>query len=384
VVVLDAGVDGPSEPLLGIAAGLDLVLISADEVLVEFGTRSYPSELIRDTDLNGILAAVVSRCLDGPVRASELVEDAAPEHRPAIQDVLDRFVQRGVLVDIEQTPTEQYLHYTLTGESNLTNKHVALVGAGPVGVRLAHGLLQHGLGQLRLLDDRRVDRTWLAYTAQTRQRDDPDQRSAAAALRDLLQRDAEGDRVALLDGGFDQAAVMDGLAGCDLAVLALEQPHPRLAHLVNRSGMRLRRPWLLVQLDGNTGTCGPLFWPPDTACYNDFATLADAATRVPQMARRYRRHLLERAVPSFFPGLPAHVDLVAGYAILAVVHFLLVGSCFALGRAVTIDFDRMLLDVQDILRLPRCPVCGHHRPAPRPPFSAEVVTRAATLAQTTD
>jgi hypothetical protein len=76
--------------------------------------------------------------------------------------------------------------------------------------------------------------------------------------------------------------------------------------------------------------------------------------------------------------LPVYAEIVAGYATLAVVHFLVRGASFALGRVLTLDFDRMLIDVEDVLKLPRCPVCGRERSAYQPAFSAEIVTRSAT------
>jgi bacteriocin biosynthesis cyclodehydratase domain-containing protein len=185
-----------------------------------------------------------------------------------------------------------------------------------------------------------------------------------------------------LDAQLDAAGVETAVARSDVTVLALEQPDLRLAHLVNRFCIRNRKPWLLTTIDGNFGLVGPLFLPVHTACYNDYRTLADAATSnpgSPGMTRKYHQYILKRGAASFFPGLPAYAEIVAGYASLAILHFLLRNSCFALGRVLTINFDRMLIDVEDVLKLPRCPVCGGERSASQPPFSAEIVTRSSTI-----
>ena len=120
---------------------------------------------------------------------------------------------------------------------------------------------------------------------------------------------------------------------------------------------------------------GPLFVPGVTACYNDFRALTDAAHPSPLMAGVYRRYAAQRGARTFSPGLPAHAGIVAGFTSLAAVHSLLSGTSSLLGRAVTINFDRMMIDVEDVLKLPRCPVCGRQRSAYQAPFSAEVVTR---------
>jgi bacteriocin biosynthesis cyclodehydratase domain-containing protein len=161
----------------------------------------------------------------------------------------------------------------------------------------------------------------------------------------------------------------------ELTIVAFEQPSLRLSHLVNRVCIRDRKPWLHVTIDGNFGSVGPLFLPVETACYNDYRTLVEAATPNAEMARQYRRHIRHRGATSFFPGLPAHAEIAAGLASLAAVHFLVRNTSFAVGRVVTIDFDRLLLDVEDVLKMPRCPVCGWERSAFQPPFSAEVVTK---------
>ena len=57
---MDSSLTG--ETLLVAAGGLDLVFISDDELLIQFGIRSRPSELLRDADLTGILQKLSGGC----------------------------------------------------------------------------------------------------------------------------------------------------------------------------------------------------------------------------------------------------------------------------------------------------------------------------------
>lgn len=71
-----------------IAAGLDVVVLSADEVLVQFGSRSHPSELVRDSDLTGILGRAIARLHKGAVAgdmgiSASLVTEFADEELDA-------------------------------------------------------------------------------------------------------------------------------------------------------------------------------------------------------------------------------------------------------------------------------------------------------------
>jgi bacteriocin biosynthesis cyclodehydratase domain-containing protein len=360
----DRAADLNTKTFLGVAEGLDLVLISDDEVLIQFGTRSRPSELLRDGDATGILGRVVGRLVQRPASVEELLFHAPPNHQADLRHLLIDLIDRGIVVDLRSSPIEQYLRYTFEGEPHAAKSRVVMIGAGPLGGRIAQTFLQHGIGKLALLDERPVDPLWDAFTP-FGLTPGGDGRRADAVLRERLTVPVE-----CLDAKLDSAGVELAVANSDFLVLALEQPDVRVAHLVNRFAIRDRKPWLLATIDGNLGLVGPLFHPVDTACYNDYQTLAVAATPSPAMARKHREHRLGGGVRSFFAGLPSYAEIVAGHASLAVVHFLLRGTCFALGRVMVIDFDRMRIDVEDVLKLPRCPVCGTQKSAYRPPFPA--------------
>lgn len=367
--------EGEPGVALRIADGLDVVLIGDDEVLVQFGSRSYPSQVLRDTDLTGILGKVVGRLLTGPRRPAELLADIDPRHQADAVKLLDDLQGKGILTRTDTSPVDQYLAYTFTGQTRLTAASVSLIGAGPVGARTAETLLQHGVGRLLLLEGRPADQTWHALVRTGADADPAGGVSAPTLLRDRLLRLGYTGMEAFADH-VDEEAVERAVHGADLTVLALEQPDIRLAHLVNRHCLAAGKPWLHTVMDGGWGRVGPLVIPGVTACYNDFRTLADAADPNPLMTRVHRAHTIRRGAVSFAPGLPAHAEIVSGFASLAAVHFLLMRTGYLLGRVLTVNFDRMLIDVDDVLKLPRCPVCGRQRSAYQPPFSAEVLTRA--------
>jgi bacteriocin biosynthesis cyclodehydratase domain-containing protein len=347
--------------VLGVAEGLDLVLISDDELLIQFGLRSRPSELLRDQDVSGILGRIIGRVLRGPATVIELLGQVPSSHeRDALTLVAD-LVERGVLADVASSPVDQYLRFTFTGQPRLADGQIALIGAGPLGTRVAQSLLQHGISAITLLDDRLINDTWQVYAPFRFSEPQAGQRA------DVVLREHLGPTARALNASLDAAGIEQLMAQADLVIVALEQPDLRTTHLVNRYAIRERQPWLLAAIDGNFGLVGPLFIPVETACYNDYRTLAFAATPNRGMARKHREHLLDhRGTGTFFAGLPAYAEIVAGHTALAAVHFLLRGTCFALGRVMAIDFDRMQIDVEDVLKLPRCPVCGTQKAAYRP------------------
>jgi bacteriocin biosynthesis cyclodehydratase domain-containing protein len=296
----------------------------------------------------------------------------APEHQGEAATLIERLLARGILTEISKSPIQQYLGYVLTGSTNLADRHVGIIGAGPIGSRLASSLLQHGIGRLSILDDRTTDRHWHALAASG-----TGGATAAASRADAAVgqhcRQAGYPNVVAMPNDLDDHGVQAITDDADFLVVTLERPSLSLTHMVNRSCLKRSKPWLLLTIDGSLATVGPLFVPPDTACYNDYRTLTEAATPNPEMTRRYVQHLLQRSPSSFFVGLPAYADIVSGFGALAAVHFLVRGTSFALSRVLVVDVDRMVIDVEDVLRLPRCPVCSTK--AAEPPFSAEIVTR---------
>jgi bacteriocin biosynthesis cyclodehydratase domain-containing protein len=309
---------------LAVAHGIDLVVLSEDELLFQCGTRSHPSELLRDADLTGLLGALARGLLGGPVRLNELLESVREEDRSEARSVVLDLLERGILTDVRRDPVEQYLRYSFEGAGDLEHRIAAVAGGGTLAARVAAGLDRH-----RVLVD-------------------------------------------AIDGEFEPAAARAAADKSDLVVLALDRPSPSLSHIVNRVCLATRTPWLLATIDGSRGLAGPLFVPPSTACYSDYRALVESTTPSAPMIRRYERWARMNGGAHAFAGLPAYVEIVGGFATLAAVHFLARGRCFATGRQLALDFERMRIDVEDVFKLPRCPVCGPARTAARPVFASEV------------
>ena len=391
------GIRGTLRGRIGIASGLDVVIISDSEILIQHGTGSRPAELIRDTDLTGVLGRLMHALETGDADLQELLSLFTGEDRAEAEDLIDQLVASRILADSSRSAVQQYLGFSMGAESSLESARVSVIGAGPVGARIADTLVRHGIGELRILDERATDAIWHAYVAPAHRGEKPVGEPAHQVLCDQLSGGAT--QVTALSGGFAPGAIADAVREVDLVVMAIEHVHPRLAHLVNRACLRVGTPWLLAQVDGAqrpldsvdipavsggvrmilssekrsstaAGAAGPLFYPPHTACYNDFEVLARSISTNAAMDRLFHRHLQIRGTASFFPGLPSYVDIVAGYVGLAAVEYLLTGSSWALERVTTIDFDSMVIDTQDLLRLPRCPVCGGGSAPLHPPFPA--------------
>src|SRR5262245_49451032 len=80
--------------------GLDFVLVSDNELLVQFGTRSRPSELFRDNDLSGMIGSIVSELLVGPAPVGRLLACVGEGERADALKWLESLVEQGLISDI--------------------------------------------------------------------------------------------------------------------------------------------------------------------------------------------------------------------------------------------------------------------------------------------
>src|SRR5262249_18329931 len=149
-------------PEVIVAEGIDLVLLSRDEVLIQFGSRSRPSELLRDDELTGLLGSIVELLSEGPVSLGELAAAVEPKHRAEGRPVVRELLERGILTDPSRDPVEQYLAYSFEGSGEFERPAVTVIGAGPLGSRIAATLTLHPIGAIRLLDSRLADEAWRA------------------------------------------------------------------------------------------------------------------------------------------------------------------------------------------------------------------------------
>ena len=361
---------------LRVSDGLDMILLSPDEVLVQFGLRSGPSELIRDPDATGAIGHLVTRLARDPASTADLVSDLSGSAKQVARQVIDLLSTKEYLAAEEVSPTEQYLRYNRFRTCSLSAYRVAVVGCGPVGSRVALALLESGVGMVTMVDDRRPDRHWTGTFPGSIPSEDalPTDRPVSEIFGSILSADRSS-RVRSIPGLFETDVLREAATDADLVVLALEYPSLTLSHRLNRICLERELPWISLVLDGNVGVVGPIFVPSRTACFNCFTALSQAPVANREMAQKYRRYQASKKAGTFFVGLPSYADILAGHGGHAIMRFLLSRSGSLVGRALVLDFDRVAFDLEDVLRLPRCPACGVLDAGHRSAFPAEVVAR---------
>ena len=354
---------------------LRVVQCGNDELMVKHGFRSRFSTLLRDDGRTGLLA-VVLRAFREPSTLADL-ERAGAVSSSCLTDaasLIEQLVSQKVLMRPTDYLPRVYLSMRFgdAGAAALEPASVGIVGCGPLGSRMAQELARVRVDRLVLLDDRAACREEAAYfDCATRlvEPGAPFVQVTAQALHEIGYTSANPVHATL----HDDDALTRVFEECGFVLVALERYSPSVLHAANRAALAAGRPWMSVYFDGSEAVIGPIYVPGDTACYNEFEIQNEACIARQDDYHVYKDSLTSPAAPTDDrrvpdPVLPPFLAIASGWATTAALPFMSGGKSFLLERAVHIDFERVEIDYQDILRLPRCPACSPTRPAYRHTF----------------
>ena len=339
---------------------LRIVRCSDDELLVRHGARSLYSQVLTDPGRMHLLA----RLVDGfriPTTL-EAIRSAAPaDDRDAFgssaETMVGTLVHEGVLVEPTPSLGEVYLRTIIARQrgdrhDGLAARKVALVGGGALGRLVADDLAAAGIGALRVADSRGRDGSTNAEALRAALGDPP----AALALE-------------VVPGDPSTTQVLEPmLEESDLVVVAWETFSPALFHAVNGAALQQRIPWLLVYVDGAEAVIGPLVVPGETSCYLEYEIQVEASLVQRDSYELYKEELADLGKDLEPYVLSPYAKVAAGLASASALAFLAGAASPSPNRVIRFDFERFAIDYQDVLRLPRCPACGHDRPAYRQLF----------------
>lgn len=342
-----------------------IIFCTDDEVLVKHGIRSRFSILLRDDGRTKLLGRLL-RASDTTVSLAQLLESGviSESELPDAEALVQYLRKRKVLIDPRLSITEAYLNSIQGVSASQTIESVGLIGAGPLGIRIARTLGRIGVRKVHVLDHRapaRLEEAADAWTGAPAREGELPQDYSAAALEALSDTGIDLYRVGgelssrdAIESVFDAAAFV---------VVALEHFAPGILHSVNEVALSVETPWLHVSIDGSEGAIGPVFVPGETLCYSEYEFQREAAVGLKDEYLLYREHMQSVGNGAALSPFPPFLDIVGGYASIGALQFLVGAKCFLVERAMLIDFESLTIDMQNILRLPRCPACSSRRPA---------------------
>ncbi|MGQ0535143.1 MAG: TOMM precursor leader peptide-binding protein [Methanobacteriota archaeon] len=339
---------------------LRVLPVTDDEVIIVHGMRSPLNHHLVDEKLTGVLAKALSR-FESPV-APETVLSEFSAHRDDLAPLFADLQEAGILVPAGLETISAFYRVQTGRDSTLAAKKVAILGAGPLGARIAASLARVRVGEVRLVDGRpapseEIVRSYMPF---------PGERNGHHDIADVVKAGLDevglGRSVTVRKAALTaEEEVRNAVDGADFIVVALDRYQPLALQIVNRVSLAKKKPFLLVLADGSLAMVGPMFVPPRTSCYLCFEHHYEAALMIHPPHKAYKT-LIGTEEPTGFigpPPVPPILDTLAGLAAYHATQFLLRGVSALENRVNVHDFERLIVDLQDVFRLPRCPACRH-------------------------
>lgn len=327
---------------------LEIIPCTEDEVLVRRGSRSTFSRVIKDESSRGLLLNTIE-AFRTPVTTEEARKSASAGTDDDFDALVSHLMDQGVLVDeAHSIPTIYDGSSTLDPEEIIATKTVGILGLGPVGKEIARHLNDAGTVEVIGVDDR---------TTQT------------GTVADEFVSSLPSAEVTILDGSIgDEEAIESLFVESDFVLVAVEAFRPSTLHLANLASIENETPWMPVYADGDEVIVGPFIVPGVTPCFNEFEIQHEAARALRTEYLLYKESLLDAEAPELSAIAGPVASVAASWASLAVLPYLTGGSSFLEAGVIRIDFERLDVIRERLLKIPRCPACDSLRPDYRHPF----------------
>ena len=323
----DLRIEQPDGVARGLLAALD-------------GTRTV-AELERDFGRERVGDALAA------LAAAELLDDGADDElvSPRERARHDRQLRYFSDVAAAGAPSEY--------QRRLREARVLMLGVGGLGSWASYALACCGIGELVLVDHDRVEESNFNRQILYRERDVGRVKVevAAEALREFDSSCKLVPVERMLEGVAD---VRELAERADVVVNSADWPAHDIERWVNRACFEACVPFITMSHSPPVGRVGPLYAPGVTGCFacqeaayrNEFPLYDEIVEQ-------------RRARPTPAATLGPVCAFVGGQVALEVLHQLtgLVRPA-TLGRAHIYDLRTMTVTVEDVPRLPGCPVCG--------------------------
>ena len=337
--------------------------------------------VVSDDEKTGTVAKTVS-LLDGNHAIDEIIESVGRDAEVGVLSIIESLLAYNVLEEVRDEPVahltsdevERYQpmisYFSLapialsqstemqaTAESTvaaLKGAKIMVIGARMVGSRVAIQLAQLGVGEICIVDDKMVteEDTALIPFLTEKEKDTGPARSEVVAS---LARNANPYvRVYTVpEDHFENE-----LGKYTLVIVAGDRPSPLLYKRIKTVALDKKVMWTMVTMDGVEGIIGPTIVPHETACYTCYEMRLECNIDAYTEYLQYKKYLDEH--PETYAetiGIPPFADIIAGF-LVSDVPIMLQTSGVTFGRQVIINFPAQKIEVNNVLKLPRCPSCG--------------------------
>lgn len=326
-----------TKSLPGVKSHFSVIPHSADIVELRYGGWNAQSYTLTDSSGGGSLHRVLV-LLDGSRSIAEVAREARVSRRD-VQAIVDRLSELGALDEGPTNALDNYVERVTPtllpfgGGSADKIRSPLVVGGTGVAARVA-ALLQDSLSESSVVIERTADEALLALAARSQE---------------------------LFGDGFDFAEAAEPFASWRdrLVVAPFPLVRPHVALTLNRLAMHHLFSWLHAVIDGPVLIIGPLTVPSRSPCFECFEARVSMNLREGASYQRYKQALAQgRNQGARLELDPVLEAMIGSLTTFEALNFLLTGTTFTVGKALSVYLPTMEFTFNEILRMPGCPGCG--------------------------
>ncbi len=337
---------------------LKFIFCGEDEILVLHGMRSKFNQTIRDEGRTHLLGRVLRR-LVSPASLQDLQEQKVIEEEELedAEELLTTLSSKRFISPANESTIASYLNAVVGGNQVFDNICIGIVGGGYLGSRVAEELAKIGVGQMQILDDRRVENVAVdkaqfnlppIYIEKGR--------PYVGCLKSHLS-DLGYDRLkAIKEPYHNQDALENLFSASNFVVATSEVFSSHFFHTVDITALAAEKRWMSAFIDGSEACIGPIYIPGETCCYNEFEIQSEATLSIQHSEYyTYKEEMSKNGLYSHQFAFPPYASIAAGFVACTISSFLLSGKSSLIGRCFRINFEKPYVDYEEVLKLPRSP-----------------------------
>ena len=366
--------------------GLKVLYTNPDEVIIAKTLWSGEIYHLYDKEGTGKLARII-RFLEENENAQtkEIIKEVG--EKKAVLNVIKELLTRNCLEEIKESTFQQSLLHEffdatigdVKAAERIKSCNFLLIGAGLLGTRVAMQLAAIGVKSLGIMDDSNVKPSDPILNQIYRKQNS--ERKRSEILADYLKNMTEVDVFPILgiSNIIEKRELESILKKIDYVLVLFDLPHIFIYEKINEAALKTRTIWTLATFDGNLAFVGPTFVPYETACYVCFENRLRSSLSISDhnLYLAFKEKMKTHHVKSYYPPLPPMIsDFMSGLVGIEVLSEMSL-ECLLAGKFCAIHIPTLTLEINNVLKLPRCPACGKNKPSRQVYLTMREVIRLA-------
>lgn len=343
----------------------------------EFQLRNDERIILLKEKTNSNVLANLLTLLNGNITTTEIVEKFKGDtEKEDVISFLNQLNNLKVLEDAfikppNKTTLQELKQYDLQLEffsqfalnkyavqNSIKQSKVTLVGLGMLGSKIAEALTISGVGNLIVIDSKKVDQKQIAFNRLISQSNLAKYRTEV--VQNICKKINPHLKFKSVKKSLESKQdLLDVIEGSHLVILAEDELRPQIFDLVNEACIESNIIWTSCGLQGIKGFVGPTIVPHETACYKCFDTRYDSNIQHYREFQSFKEHIHKENEYKEYGKLVMFMNITSNYLSLEVIKLL---TKFmppkTLGRQMVCDFLTMENHFHSVLKLPRCSACG--------------------------